>query len=342
MTEHFWLGMAIVFAGGIFNGFFAVPMKYSRRWKWENTWGWFMLLSTVAVPIILAGSFVPHLRQVYQELPWRALLPPLIFGFLWGTTQVTIGLSFQAVGVAMTFAIVCGTTALLGSLIPLVVLHPEDLFRPRGILLMVSIPIMLVGLWLYARAGSKREKEQAVPGAAGREPKMSFVKGLILCFYTGSIGTSINLGFAFGGKIASKSLSLGANPATSTYPVWLLVLWAGFIPSAVYCGYLLWRNRNWGLYIQAGAAREALLGVVMAVLWGTAIFGYGIGATLAGKYGTSVGYALWIALTISSATLAGLLTGEWKGTSSSTRKVLVAAMALVMTSVIILNLGGLF
>jgi len=342
MTEHFWLGMTVVFLGGIFNGCFALPMKYLRVWRWENNWGFFTLVSTVFIPLLLVSLFVPNALQVYQGLPWRALLPPLIFGFLWGTAQVTFGLSIQAAGIAMALAVVCGTGALFGSLIPLLVLHPEDIFRPRGLLLMVSIPILLVGLWLYARAGRKREKEQPVPDSPTNEPRVSFAKGLALCIYTGVFGAAINLGFAFGGQVASRSLELGANPATSTYPVWLLVLWAGFIPNLIYCSYLLFRNRSWTLFTKTGKARETLLVIAMAVPWGLAVFGYGIGATMTGKYGTSVGYALWIAMTIASAAVVGVLAGEWKGTSPSTRKVLAMAMALVMTSVIILNLGGLF
>ena len=118
MTEHFWLGMTVVFVGGIFNGAFALPMKYSRGWKWENTWGLFTLLSLIVVPLLLVSVFVPNVMQVYHGLPWRALLPPLIFGLLWGTAQVTFGLSIQAASVAMALAIVFGTCTLFGSLIP--------------------------------------------------------------------------------------------------------------------------------------------------------------------------------------------------------------------------------
>ena len=342
MTEHFWLGTTVVLLAGVFNGSFALPMKYSRGWRWENTWGLFSLLSLVVVPLLLVSLFVPNVMQVYHGLPWRVLLPPLVFGFLWGTAQVTFGLSIQAAGVAMAFAVVYGITALLGSLIPLLVLHPEDLFRPRGISLLISIPILLLGLWLYARAGLKREKQQPTPDSPAHKPRVSFAKGLTLCIYTGVFGAAINLGFAFGGQVATRSLELGANPATSTYPVWLLVLWAGFIPNLIYCSYLLFRNRSWVLFTKTGTAKEILLALAMAGLWGSGVFCYGIGATMTGKYGTSIGFALWVAISIAVATTVGVLTGEWKETSPSTRKVLVLAMASVMASVIVLSLGGLF
>jgi len=60
MTEHFWLGMTVAFFAGIFNGSFALPMKYSRGWRWENTWGFFTLVSTVFIPLLLVSLFVPR------------------------------------------------------------------------------------------------------------------------------------------------------------------------------------------------------------------------------------------------------------------------------------------
>jgi hypothetical protein len=36
------------------------------------------------------------------------------------------------------------------------------------------------------------------------------------------------------------------------------------------------------------------------------------------------------------------LTGEWKGSSSKTRKLLAAGISMILASVAILNLGGVF
>jgi L-rhamnose-H+ transport protein len=342
VTEHFWLGMMIALGSGMMNGVFSWPMKYSRLWKWENTWAVFNLASTVVLPVCLVAFFVPHLVQVYRGVPERALVLPLIFGFLWGTTHVTIGLSIWAVGMALSFAVIAGMTSLFGSLIPLLVLHRGDLFRPQGLLLLGSMPVLFLGLWLFGKAGLRREKEQPAPSSPTAEPKISFAKGLALCIYTGAFAGSINLGFAFGGDVTRRSLELGANRVTATYAVWALVLLAGFIPNAAYCSYLLFRSRGWGLFTQAGAAKDWVLAITMAALWGLGVFGYGIGATVAGKYGTSAGFALWVAMTIVASSVIGGLTGEWKGTSPHTRRILAVAMAMVLVSVIILSLGGLF
>jgi L-rhamnose-H+ transport protein len=341
VSNHFWLGMAVILASGLLNGGFALPMKYSRCWKWENTWLVFSLVGILLLPWTLAVGLVPGLTHVYAGVPLRALMLPMLFGLLWGIAQVTFGISLKLVGVALTFAVVSGLASLSGSLVPLLAFHPEDLFRPRGLLLLLSIPFLIVGLILYAYAGRGREKEQATADAGPAHGKSEFATGMALCIFTGVFGSSYNLGFVFGGEVIRSSLRQGAGPLTSTYAIWAIVLGAGFIPNLVYCVYLLVRNRTANRFGESGWPRETVFALAMALAWGGGVLSYGIGATLIGAYGTSVGYMLFIAASILFANAFGWLTGEWKGTSTRTRKLLLAAVAFILAAVIVLNLGGL-
>ena len=342
MNNHFWLGMCVIFFSGLLNGTFAMPMKYSRSWKWENLWLVFSVVGIFIIPWTLAIALVPGLFKVYGEVAPRALVLPMVFGLLWGFAQVTFGISLRVVGVALTFAVVSALGSLSGSLIPLLAFHPDDIFRPRGILLLLSIPFLLLGLVLYAYAGRRREREQAAQDSGAEGPKTSFATGMALCLFTGIFASSFNLGFAFGGDVITASLRHGAGPLTSTYAVWSIVLGAGFIPNLVYCLYLVIKNRSAHLYGQSGWPREALLAVTMAFTWIGAVLIYGIGATLVGTFGTSIGYMLFVATSILLANAFGLMTGEWKGTSRRTRKLLFAAVAFILIAIIVLNLGGLF
>jgi L-rhamnose-H+ transport protein len=341
MSTHFWAGMAIIFISGALNGSFPLPMKYARQWKWENTWLVFATAALLIIPWLLAASFVPHLWDVYRGSAARAVLVPLVFGFLWGIAQVTFGLGISAVGMALAFAVVAGLSCLSGSLIPLLVLNPGDLLRPRGILLLVSMPILFAGLALYGLAGRRREKEQP-PAGGGGAVAMSFMTGLAICIFTGIFGSNLNLGFAFSGPVLARAVQMGAQPLTATYASWALVLGAGFIPNLIYCSRLLFRNHTWSLFCKPGWVKETGLAMAMALLWLSGLVGYGIGATLVGSYGTSLGYALFVAAMILSSNLLGILSGEWKGTSQRTRGVLTEAVAVILVSVLVLNLGGLF
>ena len=342
MTEHFWLGMLIILASGGLNGSFPLPMKYARRWHWENTWLVFALTSLLLLPWALALGFSPQLGELYREAPTRAIVIPAIFGFLWGIAQTTFGLSIKAVGMAFAFAVVAGLGCLLGSLIPILTSSPADLLRPRGLFLLASLPILLLGLVLYSLAGRRREKEQGAGAGPAEAPIMGFAAGLAITIFTGVFGANLNLGFHFGHDLVRRSLELGANPATSTYPVWALVLPAGVIPNVLYCLYLLFRHGTWAAFRTPGWAKEGALAVAMALLWLGGMVCYGIGATLVGRYGTSVGFALFNASITLAANVGGILAGEWKFTSARTRHLLAFGMTAIVMAIIALNLGGLF
>lgn len=342
MTEHFWLGTAIIIISGAMNGSFALPMKYARAWRWENTWLIFAVVALLILPWALACGLVPHFSEVYRGIPIATLLLPLIFGLLWGIAQVTFGLGIAAVGMALAFAVVAGLSCLAGSLVPLVVLHPLEILSPRGILLLVSIPILLVGLVLYGTSGRRREREQAPTAPLAGSKALSLKAGLGICIFTGIVGSSWNLGFAFSGGILTRSTALGAGSITSTYALWPLILTAGFVPNLLYCSYLLFRNGTWSLFGVGGSAKEASLGAGMGLLWLGGILGYGVGAGLVGRFGTSLGFALFTAGQILASNLLGIFTGEWKGTSPRTMGLLKGAVVAILISVIVLNLGGLF
>jgi L-rhamnose-H+ transport protein len=333
--------MAIIFVSGALNGSFALPMKYARRWSWENTWLVFALVAFAVLPWLLAAGFVPHLGEAYRQAPGRSLAIPAAFGFMWGIAQCTFGLGIETVGMALAFAVVSGLACLSGSLVPLLVIDPGELLRPRGVLLLISIPILLAALVFYGRAGRRREREQSGESSAPSRVGYSFTAGLAICIFTGIVGSAWNVGFVFSGPILRASAAAGAGPLTSTYAVWAVILSAGFVPNLVYCTYLLNRNKTWPRFRQA-FPREVMLGVAMAFLWLSGILGYGIGATFAGRYGTSIGFTLFIAAQILASNALGMLTGEWKRTSARTRRILIAAVAVTLVAVIVLNLGGLF
>ena len=342
MTEHFWIGIGVVLLSGAVNGSFPLPMKYARVWRWENTWLVFSLTALLILPWALAGGFVPNLVTVYRDIPGRVLFYPILFGFLWGIAQTTFGVGLKALGMALAFSVVSGLGALVGSLLPLLIQDASDLIRPKGLFLLASIPILLAGLYLYARAGRARETEQPAALATAATAGMSFAAGLAICVFTGVVGPSWNLGFAMSGDIVRTSLDLGATPVTSVYAVWPLILGAGFVPNLLYCVYLLFRRRSWRLFVAPDCARETALGVSMGLLWLAGIVLYGLGATLVGRYGTSVGFAAFVSAQILASNTLGILSGEWKATSAHTRKLLTAGVAVIVAAVIVLSLGGLF
>jgi L-rhamnose-H+ transport protein len=339
MASAFWWGTAIVSISAIFNGTFALPMKYFRTWRWENMWLAFCLLSRLFFGV-LAVALVPHLWQVYSSTPTRILMVPAAFGLLLGIGQVTYGLGIASVGTSVAIAVVSGVSCVSGAFVPLLVLSPADLFHARGILLLLSMPVLIVGLVLLSMAGRRREQENTDTG--GMQRPLGFVAGLAVCISTGVLGSSVNLGFAFGGGIVHSSLALGGNAFNSTYAVWAILFATSFLPNLIYCAYFLSRKHSWPVFFDPGGAKELALAAGMAVLSSAAFVGYGIGTVVLGKYGTSVGWAAFVAATIIASAFGGLAMGEWKNTTQKTRRLLFSALVVILLSVGVLDLGGVF
>ena len=330
------LGLGILIVSGMLTASFPVPLKLSRAWRWENTWLVYASLALVAIPISIAALAVPELRQVYGSVGLSGYAAPVLFGFCWGIAQLTFGLAITVVGMAMAFAIVIGLSAALGSFIPLIVFHPQDLAGQPGVILLVSVLLLGGGLVLYGQAGRRREQESGNPERSGK----TFRKGLLLCVFTGCLGSMLNLGFAFSGQITGAAIAHGATAARTTFAVWAVVLAVGYLPSFAYTLHLLRKNRTAPCF-RKSPVRETLLAALAAVLWLFGMLGYGIGATRMGAYGTSIGFAVCQTVLLLWSSALGIITGEWRTAASATQWRMGASVALLIASVVVLGLGTL-
>lgn len=333
---HSSLGLAIIVFSGVLIASFAAPMKLSRDWNWENTWLIYATLALLVIPISLVLWAIPHPIDFYAAIPLRTLLAPLLLGFGWGIAQVTFGLSIARVGMAMAFAIVVGLSSLLGSTIPLAILHPVELAGPAGAVLLASAVFLFAGLVAYVSADRKRESSAngvAVAGAIS-------LNGVLLCVFTGCFGSMINMGFVFGNGISEQAVRQGIPAQNATLSVWAVVLAAGYLPNLAYTLLLLKRNHSFGLF-RRSFSREFMLAFAAAFLWLFGMLGYGVGASEMEKYGNSIGFAVFMAVMLLWSSSLGLIAGEWKSASSAARMRMRAGLALIIVSMSVLGISTL-
>ena len=73
MQASFLTGVLLGLLAGLVNGIFLLPMRYLRKWEWENTWLIFTILSTGVLPWVAALAAVPILlkegRSAWQGRP---------------------------------------------------------------------------------------------------------------------------------------------------------------------------------------------------------------------------------------------------------------------------------
>src|SRR5579871_5001560 len=284
-----------------------LPLKFSQKWRWENTWLIFSLVSLVVLPWILALSLVHHLFLSYAQLTPSQFAVPVLFGAGWGIAQVLFGISIQRLGLALAYAIVIGLGTLLGTLVPLFVQHRAQIGRMLLVQVLAGIMIMLVGIALAAWAGHIREHHQE---AGATMPTGRYKAALFLAVLCGILAPMLNYSFAFGQDIALAAVRLGNPEVRAAYAVWPIGLAGGLLPNIRYSLYLLRKNRTGVLFHLIYP--DAFWAITMAILWMGAFALYGMGASLLGRFGTSIGWGLFQIFMIMTATLSGVFTGEWR------------------------------
>jgi L-rhamnose-H+ transport protein len=333
MPALVWGGLALTVLSGICSGNSMLPMKFARRWQWENTWLVFSLFSLLILPWALAFLLAGNLRSLYCSLLPGQLLLPLILGIAWGVAQVLFGLSIARLGQALSFAIVISLGSLGGTLVPLIFKNRAVFGTSNGALILSGLAVMLAGIVLSARAGGQREQ------GVKRESGGGYAMALALAVLCGLLAPMINYSFVFGQEIAARAVQLGVSPIRAAYTVWPVTLAGGLLPNLAYCLYLLSKKKTWNVF-RGPWLPDAGFAVLMAVLWMGAVAIYGVASVCLGVLGTSVGWGLIQILSIMSANIGGLLAGEWAAAPGSARRTLYAGLALLTVATVMLAAGN--
>jgi L-rhamnose-H+ transport protein len=336
MNQALLWGIGVVTLAGILQGSFAAPMKRLSRWRWENSWLVFAVSGLIVFPWIVNFATVPNVMSVYSGTSFFTLIKVFAFGLLWGAGATLFGLGISRVGMALGFALILGITASFGSLLPMAILHRDQLVAKRGLALIAGTAIMAVGLVFLALAGRKREHD--APTGVG--VPSGFAVGLVICIFSGIFSSMINFSFVFGDELRLHALRLGASSAMAANPIWTLTVSGGFIANFLYCVYLLNKNRTWAVFHDGNPLTYWPLGVSMGVLWfGGTIF-YGMGAASLGALGGIVGWPVFMTIDIIAALFWGAVSGEWKGASRGALVYNWVGVAILLVAIAVISLGN--
>jgi L-rhamnose-H+ transport protein len=329
------LGVLLAIFGGVMVGNCMLPLKYLRRWKWENAWVVFSLVALILVPWAIAFTRVPNLISVYSSMKIGNFVMPFLFGSGWGIAQVLFGLAVVRIGMALSFAITLGLSAALGSLVPIVLRHPEFLTTPRGMVLLSGMVLMLIGVALCSWAGGRREREQEAQPA---RMEGSYMSGLALAAAAGLLAPMLNYALAFGDSLIIEALRQHTARADAPYSVWPIALAGGAVPNLLYAIWLLRRNHTWGNFVPVWP--EVLMGTIMGVLWMGSVAAYGTASTLLGVLGASIGWSIYQICIIFTANISGWIAGEWRGVSRQSKVALWGGLLVLGCATLAITYGN--
>jgi L-rhamnose-H+ transport protein len=332
------VGFILVVLAGITTGTYFLGLKYVEPWKWENIWLVYAVLALVALPGVVAFSTVPRLGEVFGLSPDEALWRVFLFGAGWGIGSVLSGLGVVRMGMAMGVSVLIGIDAAVGSFVPMAINNPEIIFQKKGLMVILSVLTLLLGVALVGVAGKKREIAQASAQASTQQG--NFRSGLVICIFSGIFSAMMNFAFAFSQPILESAGKVGVNQASALNTVWLLTLGGGFVPTGIYTGFLLTRNKTWRNFALPKTKSFWLIGAGMALLWYLGVVMYGRGAADMGALGAVIGWPLFMAVLILASSVSGFATGEWKGCGPQAKRWMGAGLFMLMLASALLGVAN--
>ncbi len=328
------IGLMIVGLAGALNAAYALPLKATTRWAWENTWLVYSAVAMVAVGWILAFCTVPDLGAVYADAGAKVILLVFSFGVLWGAANFLFGKGLDLVGISLTFPITIGLSVSIGSLATMGFKDPAAFLTAGGLVTVLGVGVIIGGVSLCAFAGLQGEQEASPSPETdrasdpGRRISRRLALGLAVVIASGLLDPMLNFAFYFGGPIEESAVAHGADALAGADALWVWPLLGSFLANAVYCSVLLTRNRTWSRYWTAGGVGHWFLAALMGLIWMASIALYGRGAAMMGKFGKSVGWAVFYCTIILFSNLWGVLSGEWRGKRRALRWMWIALAVL--------------
>jgi L-rhamnose-H+ transport protein len=311
-----WVGLGSITAGAAANALFALPMKYTRRWAFENVWLVFSFFALIAFPCALGYASIPQLtRQLIEAGAVTATLS--VLGLFWGVGQVCFGLALQELGISLATAIMLGVSIAVGSGVPFFLASRD---AKTGLMLLAVLMLTVAGVLLCTFAGQRR------PASISR-------RGLLCSLVAGGGAGLFNVAVSSGAPIVRTAIAHGGNPHFSQMVAWVPFLLGGAIPNLGFCFHRLLSRGSVAAFRDPAARLYWAYAIMMAVFWLGSSLLYGFGALRLGTWGPAFGFPVYISLIVVCTTVLGLLIGEWRQASSRSLVLLHSGVVLLVASV---------
>jgi L-rhamnose-H+ transport protein len=329
-------------AAGAVNASFALPMKFMRKWPWENVWLVWGVFALLIFPLALGCFGIPGFVTLFMT-SGAAALKIAAFGALWGIGQVLFGFALEAIGISLATAIMLGISTAIGTLAPLVVTGTGSLPALRVGALVAGIVLTVAGVVLCAHAGHRRESERN--GVQNREAhnqghNQDAERGIVFAVAAGFGAGLFNFAMAFGGPLIERATRAGGVPELAQMAAWTPFLMAGAVANIGYCVVRMARRNTFGKFVELETSWYWLGGMTMAALWlGSALL-YGVAAKQMGQMGPVFAWPVYMSLIVTGTAAIGVMTGEWRAASRSILATMSSGVGSLLVAVFVISFVG--
>ncbi len=348
-------GVIFHFIGGFASGSFYVPYKKVTGWSWEAMWILGGFFSWIIVPPLAAWITIPNFDEIIFQADTVSLAYTFLFGLLWGIGGLTYGLGVRYLGVSLGSSVILGLSMVFGSLMPAIYYYYNktvgkegiDFFftSKSGICVLIGLLVCMIGIYLCGRAGVLKEKSLATLTVASKSD-YNFGLGILVAFISGVLSACFNFGIEAGKPMADVANALWKSSHVDqgeflyqNNVTYVVILWGGFTTNAIWCAYLLLKNKTYTDYKKSAVPRlkNFLLCALAGTTWYLQFFFYGMGESRLGNGASS--WILHMAFIILISNAWGIILKEWKGVNKSTYRSILAGIITIIVSICIVGLA---
>ncbi|TRX59977.1 rhamnose/proton symporter RhaT [Fulvivirga sp. M361] len=336
MTE----GVIWAILAGLMLGLYALPEKFTKGFKFENTWGLFFMLTMFVVPVIASLTLIKGFGQVFGAVPTDVLVKMAIASFLWGIGVMMWGKAINHIGLSLGFSLFIGTVILIGSVLPFLVDGVPE--QNTFLTIMGGIVVVLIGVIANGKAGLVREADEKTGGTpTGEEGKGSMGTGILIAVVGGLLATGFSYANAVGRPLLHEACQAAGNADWVTavavmFPIFI----SGGLVMAAYFAWQLGQKKAWGDFKTSHFTRNLVLILVMAVFHYAASALFAFAAFKLGGMGNTVGYAIFNTACVATAIVSGIVTKEWINASSKAKRFLYFGLTCMIAGIVIVAIGN--
>jgi L-rhamnose-H+ transport protein len=347
---NIFLGVIFHFIGGLASGSFYVPFSRVKKWAWESYWIVGGLFSWLIVPPLAAWLTVPNFAELISNSSPEVLKFIFLFGILWGIGGLTYGLGVRYLGMSLGNSIVLGFCSAFGALVPSIYYNffpqsgkttfTELATTTWGQVVLAGVALCLFGIYVCGKAGMLKEKEMSESDKKKSVAEFNLLKGIAVAITSGILSSCFNFGIEAGQPLAEAAVASGNNPLYQNNVAYVVLLWGGLSTNFVWCTFLNFKNKTFGNYTDTKTplVSNYLFSALAGTTWFLQFFFYGMGESKLGNGASS--WILHMAFIILVANGWGIALKEWKGVSNKTRNTIVAGIALIILSVLLVGYGN--
>ena len=344
ITPNPLIGTGLHALGGISASTCYLPSNKTKQWSWGTFWLVQASFAWIIMPITLGMLTVPGFFDILLNAPVHALSWAFLFGVVYGFGGLSFGLAIKHIGYSLTYTIAIGISAVLGTIIPLMVFGGLTHYftNPGGNIVLSGMILSVVGVGLCGLAGFKKEKD--ISALEGKSTNLNMLTGLLLAIVAGVLSGIFNVSLEFGQPIADLAAANGAGQfqgnakmIVSTSGCFLVnLIW--FVIVGIKQNTLKEFTLKSG--IPAGTlVKNTLWSALAGILWTFQFFFYGLGHVKMGNF-QFASWVLHMSMLIFFSYIVGVIMKEWKSVGRNTYIVLIVALLILVISFVVTAYGS--